>query len=237
MLDLPTFLAAIAAHHWPLAVALLVAAGVALARTKTLWIDSKLPASAPPYVTIGLTLLGTVAADVIAGHPLEASLLNSVEGAIGALFIALNSQLGMGRKPKDSTGSGAKLSAVPDPPKTPRSVARMALASAVLFLVTACGASAATIDTTIVKVTDAACMADEVFASIIPAGTPVELVAADVALACQDVPYASVVAFVTSFIAGLEVDAGSADAGAAAAKYVPSPKARAAKAAKFGVAK
>jgi hypothetical protein len=85
-----------------------------------------------------------------------------------------------------------------------------------------------------VTIAGAVCMADEAFLSIIPPSA-VQQAAEDIALVCQDVPVAQIVAFIEGLV-GAQGDAGVTSTAA----YKPSPHvlaAHAARVAAFGSGK
>lgn len=175
--------------------------------------STKTQAIATLVVTI-LAGLTPVAADFAgAGFPVVAKAILEIVAIAGIIKASALPAL---------FGAHASPSALAPKPKPPTLIGGACLALALLAL--GCTSQQAA---TAVTIEQAACLAEETVASVIPPGA-VQTAANDIALVCTSVPVASIVAFVEQFLAN------QADAGvpAASGTYVPSPHVAAAKAAK-----
>jgi hypothetical protein len=216
MFNLTAFVSAVVSHHWPIAVALVIAGVVSLAKTKVSVIDAKLPAVMVPYVAVALSFLATACADIVAGQSVSVALIDAVHSAIGGFLIQLPPGMGVQRMSKQAgasslptiTGIMGGLMAI------------LSLGASIYGCTTSQAASAVSIE-------QAACLAEETIASVIPPGA-VQTAANDIGLVCKDVPVPSIVSFIEQFLAN------QADAGVAAASgpYQPSAHVLAVKAAK-----
>ena len=82
------------AHQWLLFTAIIVGALVAAMKQGWLgtWVQNAIPATARPWLAVGLGAAGTFAVEVVAGKPWQTAVLDSLSGALSGVIAVFGHQ-------------------------------------------------------------------------------------------------------------------------------------------------
>src|SRR5690242_14582097 len=85
-MDPNSILAALSAHRWLLAGALVVPTLIAVAKQRSLWIAAHVPAWALPYGAVVVGVLTVGSADIVAGKTWQQALFDGISAGVLAVF-------------------------------------------------------------------------------------------------------------------------------------------------------